>query len=68
MKEISRHEVHIILAKSTVERTSTAHKKGELEVAFFLSNNGCLFVRYNRKHQRKRYFLKMQEPSGGSFQ
>ncbi|MFZ5516939.1 MAG: hypothetical protein ACOY90_09900 [Candidatus Zhuqueibacterota bacterium] len=63
MKEISRREVQNLLAKSTVVRTSTARKNGELEVAFFLSDNGCFIVRYSSKHQRKRYFLKMQSQS-----
>ena len=57
MKEISRKDVHKILAKFDVVKTSTAQKKGELEVIFHLSNDRFFLVHYDRKNQKKRYFV-----------
>lgn len=57
MKEISRQEIQKILAKYNVIKTCTVQKEGELEVAFFLSDNQSFLVRYDRKKQRKRYFI-----------
>lgn len=58
MKEISRKDVQKILAKYRVVKTCTFQKKGELEVAFFLSDHHSFVVRYDRKKQRKRYFIR----------